>query len=96
MTIACGTITVWIPAHITAINMTIDPIDCDEPCNATVIVTWQNTGGRATTITPAIIVDTLTTPAAAPITLAHNETAQVTFNVTGLAAGNHSVCPVPN
>ena len=96
MTIACGTITVWKPAHITADSMNIDIADCDEPCNATVIIVWKNTGGRIQTITPAIIVGGTRTPAAAPITLAKNETATVIFNVTGLMEGDYSVCPDPN
>lgn len=96
MTIACGTITVWRPANITATDMTIIPADCDEPCNATVTITWTNTGGRTATITPAIVVDGVTTSAPAPITLAHGESTAVAFNVTGLMEGNHSVCPSPN
>lgn len=31
--------------NITATNMTINPTDCNEPCNATVTVTWKNNGG---------------------------------------------------
>lgn len=96
MTIACGTITVRKPANITATGMTIDPTDCDEPCNSTVSITWTNNGGRAQTITPAIIVDGIRTPATAPITLAPGNTATVAFSVTGLTEGNHSVCPDPN
>ena len=95
MTIACGTITVWKPAHIGATNMVIDPTDCDELCDATVTITWKNTG-RTATITPAIVVDGVRTPAASPITLGKNETATVVFHLTGLLEGNHSVCPDPN
>lgn len=94
--VECGTITVWKPAHIIATDLIIDPIDCDEPCDSTVTITWKNVGGRTQTITPAIIVDGLTTPSAAPITLAKNETATVVFHVTGLLEGDHSVCSDPN
>lgn len=94
--VECGTITVWKPAHIIATDLIIDPADCDEPCDSTVTITWKNAGGRTQTITPAIIVDGLTTPATAPITLAKNETATVVFHVTGLLEGDHSVCPDPN
>ncbi len=95
MTIECGTITVSRPAHITATDMIIDPTECDELCDATVSITWTNTGGRTETITPGITVDGETT-AAAPITLHRNETATVVFHLTGLLEGDHSVCPVPN
>lgn len=60
MTIACGTITVQKPAHITATDMIIDPTDCDEFCDASVTITWTNTGGRTRTITPGIKVDDVT------------------------------------
>ena len=96
MSVTCGTITVRKPAHITADSMTIDPTDCNELCDSTVTITWKNNGGRTATITPAIIVDGVRTPAAAPITLGHNETATVTFHLTGLMEGDHSVCPDPN
>lgn len=96
MPVTCETITVWKPAHITAMTMTIDPTDCDEPCDTTVTIIWKNTGGRTQTITPGIKVDGITTTAAAPITLAKDETATVVFHVTGLMEGPHSVCPDPN
>ena len=93
--VECGTLTVWKPAHIIADSMIIDPTDCDEPCNATVTIIWKNIGGRTQTITPAIVVDGLRTPATAPITLAKNETAIVVFNITGLMEGDHNICPDP-
>ncbi len=96
MPVTCGTITVWRPAHITADSMIIDPTDCDEQCDATVTITWKNIGGRTQTITPAIVVDGVRTPAIAPITLVKNQTATVEFHVTGLMEGDHSVCPDPN
>ncbi len=93
--VECGILTVWKPAHIVADSMIIDPTDCDEPCNATVTITWKNIGGRTATITPAIIVDSVMTPAAEPITLAKNETATVVFNLVGLLEGEHIICPDP-
>lgn len=95
MTVACGTITVWKPANITATDISYSTTDCDEPCNATVTITWTNTGGRTATITPAIIVDGIRTEGAL-ITLAKNESATQMFNVIGLIEGDHSVCPDPN
>ena len=96
MSVTCGMITVWKPAHITATNITYSTTDCDEPCNVTVTITWTNTGGRTQTITPGIIVDGVRT-AGTPITLAKNETAtpQI-FTVTGLMEGDHTICPDPN
>lgn len=94
--VECGTITVWVPAHIIAYSMDIVPTDCDEPCNATITVTWKNIGGRTQEITPAIIVGTVRTPALTPIILAKNQTATVIFNVTGLTEGNYLVCPDPS
>ena len=93
--VTCGTITVWRPANITATNMNIDPTDCDTPCDVTVTITWTNTGGRTQTITPGIVVDTVTT-AGTSMTLAANQTAQQIFHVTGLMEGVHTVCPDPN
>lgn len=96
MTVTCGTITVWKPAHITATDMIIAPTDCDESCDSTITITWTNIGGRTVTIIPGVIIDTVRTPATAPITLAKNDTATVVFHITGLMEGNHSVCPDPN
>lgn len=93
--VECGTLTVRKPAHIVADSMTIDPTDCEEPCNATVTITWKNIGGRTETITPAIVVNGVRTPAAAPITLAKNETTIVVFNITGLTEGDYTICPDP-
>lgn len=94
--VECGILTVSKPAHIIAESMTIDPTDCEEPCNATVTVTWKNVGGKIQTITPAIVVNGSTTPAAAPITLAKNETVTVVFNLEGLTEGDYTICPDPN
>lgn len=94
--VECGILTVSKPAHIIAESMTIDPTDCEEPCNATVTVAWKNVGGKIQTITPAIVVNGSTTPAAAPITLAKNETATIVFNLTGLMEGDYTICPDPN
>ncbi len=95
MTIPCGTITVTRPSHITALNMTIEPTECDELCDSTVTITWTNTGGRTETITPGIVVDGVRT-AGTPITLARDETATQIFQVSGLLEGVHTVCPDPN
>ena len=96
MSVTCGIIAVSKPANITATDITYSTTDCEEPCNVTVTITWKNTGGKTATITPGIVVDGITTPAPAPITLAKDETAIVVFHLTGLLEGNHSVCPDPN
>jgi hypothetical protein len=95
MSVPCGTITVRKPANIIATNMTVDPTDCDELCDVTVTVTWQNTGGRTATITPAIVVNTTRTEGT-PITLIKNQTVTITFNVTDLTEGTYTICPDPN
>lgn len=95
MAIACGTITVWKPANITAIYMTISTTDCDEPCESTIAVTWANVGGRTATIIPAITIDGVRTVGTS-ITLAKNESATQSFIVTGLMEGEYTVCPDPN
>jgi hypothetical protein len=95
MTVSCGTITVWKPANITATDITYSTTDCDEPCDVIITITWTNTGGRAQTITPGIIIDDVRT-AGTSITLAKAQTATQIFNITGLTEGVHTVCPDPN
>ena len=95
MPVTCQTITVLKPAHITATNMTIDHIDCDEPCDSTITITWTNTGSRTATIIPGIVVNGTRT-AGTSMTLAKDQTSIQTFHVTGLTEGTYTVCPDPN
>lgn len=96
MSIECGIITVVKPANITAIDMTIDPTDCDEPCDAIVTITWQNIGGRPITFEPAIIVNDTRTGLGEEITLSRDETTSQTFNLTDLLEDVYTICPDPN
>lgn len=93
--IACQTLTVKKPAHIVATNMVMSTNDCDEPCDATVTITWANTGSRTGTITPGIVVNGVTT-LGAPITLAKDQTATQTFTLSGYVEGDYDICPSPN
>jgi hypothetical protein len=97
MSIQCQTITVLKPANIVATDMTMSKNDCEEPCDVTVTITWQNIGSKPGTITPGIIVNDVTTNGT-PITLAKDETVTQTFNLTNLPeiAGDYTICPYPN
>jgi len=98
MTIACQVYTVQPqPANITATNMVITPASpCDEPCDATVTITWTNTGGKAGTFEPAIIVNGVRTGIGSNINLAKNGTHVEAFSLTGLTEADYNICPDPN
>lgn len=93
--IPCQILTVKKPANIVAMDMIMSTHDCDEPCNATVTITWKNIGGRTGTITPGIVINGETT-SGTEITLAKNETATQTFELTGLLEDDYDICPYPN
>ncbi len=97
MTIACQIYTVQPPAtHITATSMVITPgSPCAEPCDATVTITWTNTG-RSGTFEPAIIVDSVRTGSGKTITVPRNGTYNEVFNLTALAEADYNICPDPN
>lgn len=81
---------------IAAMDMIINPTDCDEPCNATVTVTWKNTGSGIAKFNPAITVNENKIKLGTEITLHKNETTTQTFNLTNLMEGTYSICPYPN
>lgn len=81
--------------NITATDMIINPIECDEPCNATVTVTWTNTGPRET-FRPAIKVNGTKIELGIEITLNKNHETTQTFNLTNLMEGIYTICPDPN
>ena len=83
-------------SNITAIDMVIDPIDCDTPCNATIIITWQNIGKKPEKFKPAIKVNDTKTGEKPELTLAKNQTTTQTFNLTNLMEGIYTICPYPN
>ncbi len=82
-------------AHVTAIDMIIDPTDCDEPCDATVTVTWKNIGNGPGKFRPGIKVngDRIRLD---EITLAKNQTTTKIFNLTDIMEGTYTICPDPN
>lgn len=81
---------------ITATNMVITPIDCDERCNATVTVTWTNTGKEKTKFMPTIKINGTKMELGRYITLRENQTTTQTFNLTNLMEGTYEICPYPN
>ena len=81
--------------HIIAIDMTIDPTDCDEPCNAIVTVTWKNSGQGSGKFKPAIKVNGIKNELE-EITLRRNQTITKTFNLINLMEGTYTICPYPN
>src|SRR3990167_9765187 len=81
--------------HITATNMTINPTDCDEPCSATVTVTWKNSGQGSGKFKPAIKVNGIKNELE-EITLKRNQTITKTFNLINLMEGTYTICPYPN
>ena len=82
--------------HIIATNMIINPINCDEPCNATVTVTWKNTGEGSTKFKPAITINGTKRELNIEITLTKNNTTTQIFNLTNLMEGTYTICPYPN
>ncbi len=98
MAIACDleTLAVRKPANITAISRTFSTLDCDEPCNATITVTWQNTGGRNGSFEPAIIINGVRNGSGLNQSIQPSQTYQYTFTLSNLVEGTYTVCPDPN
>lgn len=95
MAMLCFTITVVAPKIIST-DLTINLIDCIEPCSINVIVTWQNTGDTYDTFIPAIIVgdkDPIILPSEQ---LAVGEIVSRSFIVSGLEKGSYTICPSPS
>jgi hypothetical protein len=82
--------------NITATDMIINPLDCDEPCNSVVTVTWKNIGKKSATFRPAIKVNGIKIELVTEITLTKNHTTIQTFNLTNLMEGTYTICPYPN
>jgi|SRR3990167_9688407 len=83
-------------AKVTAIYMNINPMDCDEPCDATVTVTWKNIGNSPTKFRPAITINGIKRYLGIEITLNKNQTTTQTFNLSSLMEGTYIICPYPN
>jgi hypothetical protein len=82
--------------EIVAINMVIYPIDCDEPCNATVTITWKNTSNKRIEFRPTIDVNGQKISPYGEMSIAKYQTITKTFDITGLMEGIYTVCPDPN
>ena len=97
MSIACQIYTVAPPpTNITATNQIIDPPSpCAEPCNATVTITWTNTG-KSGTFEPAIVVDSVRTGSGKTIIVPRDGTYTEVFNLAALAEADYNICPDPN
>lgn len=91
-----------MPGHIIAMNgdivavsMTVIPTNCYEPCNVTVMVTWQNVSNRSVDFWPTIVVNKKTRIELDRTTLPENESTIQTFNITDLVEGTYTICPHP-
>jgi len=82
--------------YITATNMTINPTDCDEPCNSVVTITWKNIGQKKEKFRPAIKVNGKKIELGIEITLKKNQITEKTFSLTNLMEGTYTICPYPN
>jgi hypothetical protein len=100
MTVNCQTVTVVLPSHITATNMTVTLSEspCIEgTCTINVSVTWQNQGEVDGSFVPSLTVDG--TPITAPYpseVLATGANVTHTFSLTNITKGQYSICPYPN
>lgn len=92
----CVKINMLAPANITANAITTTPIvDCLDGMCTVVSVTWQNTGDLVGTFVPTITLDGTPTTLS-PESLDSRQSVTKTFPLTGLIAGNHTICAVPN
>lgn len=99
MVISCVTVTVVTPANITATNITATPSDpcVFGSCAVDVSVTWTNSGEATGAIIPNITIDGFAAePTPSLVDVVGLAILTITFTVTGLAAGSHSICPSPN
>lgn len=81
---------------ITATNMDVSPLDCDEECDVTITVTWENKSNRRRKFIPAIIVDGNKISLGTEIYLNKNDIITRTYNLTNLTEGTYNICPDPN
>lgn len=76
--------------------MTIDPTDCDEHCNSTIIVTWKNNSAKKRKFKPAIFVNDIKIELDIEVSLSKNQTTTQIFNLNNLIEGIYRICPYPN
>lgn len=92
----CKIITVRTSENIVATAITPSVTTCTEPCSPTVNITWTNSGGVASTFTPAIVVDGISTPLTTHETLGPAQSITKTFTITNLMKGSHTICANPD
>lgn len=80
---------------ITATSISTSKTTCVQPCNLTANIIWINSGISTRTFIPSIVVDTIKSSTAS-MSLAAGASVAKTFSITGLMAGNHTLCPDPN
>lgn len=83
-------------AQITAIDIVPSVSTCEANCGMTVTITWKNNGEASGSFVPGVQVGTETPITQPEQTLAPGATYSYTFSITGLMAGSHTICPVPN
>jgi hypothetical protein len=99
--VASQTITVTNPAHITALTIESNTLECTAPCTSTINITviWQNIGDVSGSFIPAITVTnganttryekpTVTLDAGLP-------SSPIVFTIPNLTLGQNVVCPDP-
>lgn len=98
MAITCATVTVLTQANITATSITAIPSSpcIFGTCTVNVSVTWTNSGQATGTIVPNITIDGVAATPPPPENIVGGTTLTKIFTVTGLVAGQHSICPSPN
>ena len=84
------------PPNIVATTIVPSYTNCIEPCDITVDITWINTGETVGIFIPTIVVDGTSTPLQTDETLGPAQSIVKTFPVTGLTAGTHVICAIPD
>lgn len=69
---------------------------CSTPCDQTVDIRWTNVGSVPHDFYPAIVLDGLRTELTTIVTLNPGQFVTITFSVTGLSVGDHTICADPN
>jgi len=100
--ISAGMVLLPTPANITATNITASPNESPcrvGTCTVTVDVTWTNTGGTSGSFTPSIKINNvpvIVDPPLTPVSVGPSGTKSQQFIITGLTAGDYTICPDPN
>jgi hypothetical protein len=95
MVATCIIVTVLTPANITSTLIAPTSATCTTPCtNATVNITFYNSGQTDSLFTPIMIVDSTSYPLAAE-TLAGLATVTKTFTIPSLIRGIHTITATP-